>query len=231
MQEALAAKNHERRGTMQPVPTKVSNVQIYPYIPGVPIRVLPVFVDGSGTLSFGTLATHLFYDLSLLSGRAQDGGAHAGQSYYATYSGENGQTITTPWMYCCRGGDAPQFGRTIDLLGSGGGMAPSDASGSPDMAYQLHLTDVFVSMYHDPREPIEIPLIEGATALATFAGLLPGGSWKVTVDGGKRVNSLQMGARVTIAGKQANTGRHYAIPAVLVTTNAGDPAQFVEQTR
>lgn len=100
-----------------------------------------------------------------------------------------------------------------------------------DIVYEIHLTDVYVGLYHNPLEPIEIPLIEGGTAVAKFAGLLPGGTWTVTVSGGKRVNHLNVGARVTIRGKLVNTGKMFSIPGVLTTTDAGDPARFVEQRR
>lgn len=212
---------------MQPIETKVSNVQIFPYIPDAPIVVPPVFVNGSGTYSVGTLTSHAFYNLDLTSGRMQNGGVQAGQRYYATFPGANGEQVTTPWMHATRGGEQPQLARTIDMLG--GTIEP--AAGSSDIAYQLHLTDVYVSLHHDPREPIEIPLIEGGTAVATFAGLLPGGSWSVSVSGGQRVNPLRVGSAVNIRGKLINTEKPYSIPAVLVTTDAGDPAVFNQKLR
>lgn len=213
---------------MEPIPTKVHDVKVYPFI-GAPVEVPSVFVDGKGTYAVGSLTTHLFYNLDLAAGKSQHGGVHAGNRYYAIGTGEDGKSFETPWMTCTRGGDAPQFARTIDALG--GGSEAEAAASQPshsDIAYQIHLKDVFVQLAHDPREPIVIPLIENGKAIATFAGLLPGGSWSVAVAGGNRVNPLQVGARVTIGGRRIDTGKPFAVPAVLTTRNAGDPAYFVQ---
>ena len=207
---------------MQPIPRPVTNVSVYPYLPNIPIVVQPVFVDGKGTFSAGSLGTHLFYNLDLSSGEPKHGGVVAGNQYYATYTDADGNPQQTPWMQAQQGGDAPKFGRTITALGG----PQTSAAPTPDIAYQLHLVDVTVSLAHDPREPIEIPLIEGAKAIASFAGLLPGGAWSVSVSGGTRPNPLAVGMTVTISGKLANSGKGYAIPAVLSCTNDGDPATF-----
>ncbi|MEX1368721.1 MAG: hypothetical protein AB1Z98_36675 [Nannocystaceae bacterium] len=98
-------------------------------------QVQPVFVDGTGTYSVGTLTTHIFYNLDLDSGTAQHGGVHAGNKCYAIAQGPDGKTIDTPWMACTRGGDAPQLGRTIEALG--GGRPAEAAAGDPARFVEL----------------------------------------------------------------------------------------------
>ncbi len=217
---------------MTPIPSPVRNVRVYPYIPDAPIEVPPVFENGAGTLSVGTLATLIFYNLDLTSGGPRNGGVHAGVRYYAVYDGENGQNQTTPWMTCLQGGEQPRFGRTIDMQQpqpAGSARTSNDAS-QGDIAYQIHMKDVAVSLYVNPKEPLEIPLLNGGTGVATFIGTLPGGTWSVTVDGGQRVNPLIVGAGVTITGNNVFSGKPFHIPAVLRTTDAGDPAVFVQPT-
>lgn len=80
-----------------------------------------------------------------------------------------------------------------------------------------------------PNEPRSIPLIENGKGIATFAGLLPGGTWSVAVAGGERPNPLQEGMTVTIAGTNVATGKPFHIPAVFETKETGDPAEFVER--
>ncbi len=125
-------------------------------------------------------------------------------------------------MRCLQAGDAPQFGRTISMI-HGAAASPAAAS---DIVFQVHLTDVSVDMYVNPTEPLVVPIIEGGTGIATFAGLLPGGTWSVSVSGGTRVNPLHDGMRVTVRGTNVATGQPFSIPAVLVTTTAGDPEIF-----
>ncbi|MBP4045076.1 hypothetical protein JQK19_12150 [Chromobacterium violaceum] len=219
---------------MAPFPTPVTQVRVYPYIPDSPIVVPPVFTGGSGTYSVGTLTTNIFYNLDLASGEAVHGGPHAGNKYYAVCKDAAGKEFTTPWMTCLKGGPQPQFGRTTHLLhpthgtGAGSDADAGQAVASPDIAYQIHLTDVSVNAYVPPTEPLLIPLIEGGKGIATFAGLLPGGTWSVSVAGGERVNPLHAGMTATITGTNVATGRPFHIPAVFVTKEAGDPAIFVQ---
>ena len=44
-------------------------------------------------------------------------------------------------------------------------------------------------------------------------------------------NPLRVGSAVNIRGKLINTEKPYSIPAVLVTTDAGDPAVFNQKPR
>jgi hypothetical protein len=208
---------------MEPIPQPVTNVSIYPYLPDQPIEVPPVFVNGRGTYSVGTLTTYIFYNLDLNSGSPQHGGVTAGTRYLARGQDAQGKPFQAPWMHCLQGGETPRFGRTIHMLGQ------ADATtAEPDIAYRIYLGDVNVSLYVNPTEPLEVPLIEGGKGIATFAGLLPGGRWSAVVSGGKRVNQLSKGMRVTINGTNVNGGKPFHIPAVLVTEDAGDPATFLQ---
>ncbi|MCD4502130.1 hypothetical protein [Chromobacterium vaccinii] len=217
---------------MAPFPTPVTQVRVYPYIPDAPIIVPPVFTGGAGTYSVGTLTTNIFYNLDLTSGETENGGPHAGNKYYAVCKDASGKEFTTPWMTCLKAGPQPQFGRTTHLghpVQQTGADSGSDAAvASPDIVYQIHLSDVAVNAYVPPTEPLLIPLIEGGKGIATFAGLLPGGSWSVSVAGGERVNPLHPGMTATISGINVATGKPFHIPAVFITKEAGDPAVFVQ---
>lgn len=211
---------------MIPIPVPVTQVSIYPYIPQAPIRVLPVLVNGAGTYSVGTLTTNIFYNLDLTSGTQENGGVHAGLKYYAVFKDANGNETTTTWMTCLQGGPAPRFGRTISMLGNTSNDGGNDAS--PDIAYQIHLSGIDVDMAVPPTEPLLVPLIRDGNGIATFAGLLPGGTWSVAVSGGDRTNPLRNGMRVTVRGINIATGTPFAIPGTLITSDAGDPAEFVQ---
>lgn len=213
---------------MIPIPVPVTQVSIYPYIPQAPIRVLPVLVNGAGTYSVGTLTTNIFYNLDLTSGTQENGGVHAGLKYYAMFKDANGNETTTTWMTCLQGGPTPRFGRTVSMLGPHSHEAEADVAAHADIAYQIHLKEIDVDMAIPPTEPLIVPLIRGGTGIATFAGLLPGGTWSVAVSGGERSNPLRNGMRVTVRGTNIATDKPFAIPGVLVTTDAGDPAEFVQ---
>ncbi|WP_146131780.1 hypothetical protein [Chromobacterium amazonense] len=215
---------------MTPIPSPVTQVRVYPYIPDASIIVPPVFTGGAGTYSVGTLTTNIFYNLDLNSGEAIHSGPHAGNHYYAVCKDSSGNDFTTPWMTCLKGGPQPQFGRTIHLLHAAHGPATDTNSNqtvsNPDIVHQIHLSDISVNAYVSATEPLMIPLIEGGQGIATFAGLLPGATWSVSVTGGERVNPLHVGMSVTISGSNVSTGKPLHIPAVLVTKEIGDPAIF-----
>lgn len=213
---------------MEPLPIKVKNVRVYPYIPDAPIEVPPVFESGAGTYSIGSLTTHLFYNLSLTNGTPRNGGAHAGVKYYAVYDSDSEKNQATPWMTCLQGGEQPRFGRTINALQpQPPAHSAADVEPQPNIAYRVHLSNIAVDMYVDPTEPLTIPLINGASGVATFVGLLPGGTWSVTAAGGRRVNPLNVGTSVTLTGTNVASGKPFHVPAVLQTRDAGDPALFV----
>ncbi|POZ60622.1 hypothetical protein [Chromobacterium alticapitis] len=211
---------------MTPIPSPVKNVRVYPYIPDAPIIVQPVFVSGAGTYSVGTLGTNVFYNLNLTSGEAQNGGVHAGAKYYAIGQDQEGKEFTTTWLTCTQGGNQPQFGRTVHF---GPHKVGAQAENHANLAYSVHLSDVAVNVFVPPFEPLAIPLIENGKGIATFAGLLPGGSWTVSVTDGTRVNPLQDGTVVTISATNVATGKPFHIPATFVTRDSGEPAVFVER--
>lgn len=211
---------------MTPIPTPVKNVRVFPYIPDSPIIVPPVFVSGAGTYAVGTLGMNVFYNLDLTSGEAQNSGVHAGVKYYAVGLDQEGKEFTTTWLTCTKGGAQPQFGRTTHF----GPFTPgAEQEAHADIIYSIHLSDVAVNVFIPPCEPLFIPLIENGKAIATFAGLLPSGTWTVSVTGGERINPLQDGATVTISGTNVATDKPFHIPATFVTKDAGDLAVFVQQ--
>ncbi|POA97285.1 hypothetical protein C2134_15680 [Chromobacterium sinusclupearum] len=212
---------------MIPIPSPVTQVRIFPYIPDSHIIVPPVFISGTGTYSVGTLGKSIFYNLDLTAGESQNGGPHAGNKYYAICKGADGKEFTTTWLTCLKGGSTPQFGRTITL------GRPSVANGplvSNDYtrSKQVHLSDITVNAFIQPDEPLSLPLIANGNGIASFVGQFPGGFWSVTVTGGEYVNPLQVGMTVTIQGINTATGKPCFIPAIFVTEDASDPAEFVE---
>ncbi|WP_434626808.1 hypothetical protein [Chromobacterium sp. CV08] len=112
---------------MTPIPHPVKNVRIYPYIPDASAIVPPVFIDGIGTYSYGTMLMYESCYLELASGKAENGGVSAGIKYYAVYPDHSGKDFTTDWMNCTQGGAQPQFSRTVRLGPGGGQMAGQQA--------------------------------------------------------------------------------------------------------
>ena len=104
----------------------------------------------------------------------------------------------------------------------------ADADAHADIAYQIHLKDIDVDMAIPPTEPLLVPLIRGGKGIATFAGLLPGGTWSVAVSGGERANPLRDGMRVTVRSANIANGKPFAIPGALIPKDAGDPAEFFQ---
>lgn len=103
----------------------------------------------------------------------------------------------------------------------------ADVDAYADIACQIHLEDMDVDMTVPPTEPLVVPMIRGGKGIATFTGLLPGGNCSVAVSGGERSNPFRNGMRVTIRGIDIANDKPFAIPGLPVTTDAGDPAEFV----
>lgn len=208
--------------TSPAVSLPVSGVSIYPYIPDAPILVPPVFVSAAGNYSVEFLLSFVFYNLSLNSGEAKNGGPHAGGKYYARWKDKDGKEFSTPWMTCIDGGVAPKFGRTVENLPAG---APGNPAALPETSF-MSLADVSVDMYIDPIMPLTVPLIKGGSGIVSVSPVILGGGWRAVVKGGERIGPLHANMRVTVGGINAATGQPFQVPATLVTENTGDPAVF-----
>jgi hypothetical protein len=211
---------------MQPIPVKVKNVKVFPYIGGGGVGpvVEPIITGAAGTYSVGTLGLYVFYNLNLTGGKQTSSPQVHGQ-YYATGEYENGSAFATVWMYCTETGKAPQFGRTVSMVGSADAEADTQALGVPDYFKLGPLTDITVSQLFPPPAIGQLLLIQGGKGniIATRVGTphLMG----VEVAGGKRSGQLHVGMKnIIITGKNKEGN-------LLTFTNetcvaAGDPAVF-----
>ena len=208
---------------MQPIPTPVTDVAIYPYI-GVPIVVEPVITGASGTYSVGTLLTSIFYNLDIHGGTAH-GALTVGAKYYAIAKTEDGKTFQTHWMYCLTAGDTPTFGLTQNLL------KPEQAE--PSAGLDSHYIDlgavknVTVSQMFKPPAIGSVVLIDNGTGelIATRTGTphLMGFSVKNTAG-----SLLHVGmTRITITAELVSNGQRVTY-SNLVCVDAGDPAIFLQ---
>lgn len=214
---------------MQPIPRKVKNVKVYPYIDwkggGVGPVILPVIEGGSGTYAVGTLLTSVFYNLNLASGEQKTKlGIH--QRYFATGETEDGSSFTTPWLYCTNAGDKPEFGRTITLLKPENDTLHAEIL--PEYITLGPLTDITVTQSFPPPAIGEILLIENGSGnvIATRTGTPH--EMGVEVKSGNRVGQLRPGLKnIMITGKNKD-GQTFTM-GNLTCINPNEPAIFLHQ--
>ncbi|MFB9077464.1 hypothetical protein ACFFLS_18360 [Flavobacterium procerum] len=214
---------------MQPIPRKVKNVNVYPYIDwkggGIGPVILPVIEGASGTYAVGTLLTSIFYNLNLTDATQKNKlGVH--QKYFATGETEDGSSFTTPWMYCTNTSDNPEFGRTITLLKPENDTFNAEAL--PEYITLGPLTDITVTQSFPPPAIGEILLIENGSGnvIATRTGTPH--EMGVEVKSGNRVGPLRPGLKnIMITGKNKD-GQTFTM-GNLTCINPNEPAIFLHQ--
>ena len=211
------------------IPVKVKNVSIYPYLGIGPIGpvVEPVLTGASGTYSVGTLTTHVYYNLNL-SGGKPNGKLGVHQKYIAMGEYESGGQFTTVWMFCTEADASPEFGRTINMIGSGdqeAGVADAAISVPPYIKLGP-LTNITATLFFPPPAIGQMTLIENGTGniIATKVGTPH--EMGVEVISGTRVNRLSAGMHnIMITGKTKD-GQTYTSGNMTVV-GAGEPAVFL----
>lgn len=219
----------QKLNIMQPIPRKVKNVNIYPYIDwkggGVGPVILPVIEGASGTYAVGTLMTSIFYNLDLTTATQKSKlGVH--QRYVAIGETEDGTPFNTPWMYCTNAGDQPEFGRTITLLKQENDSV--DAEFLPQYITLGPLTDITVTQSFPPPAIGEILLIENGSGnvIATRTGTPH--EMGVEVKSGNRVGQLRAGFKnIMITGKNKD-GQTFTM-GNLTCINPNEPTIFLHQ--
>lgn len=211
---------------MQPIPVKVKNVKVFPYIGGGGVGpvVEPIIQGASGTYSVGTLGLSIFYNLNLTGGKQTSAPEVHGQ-YFATGEYENGSGFATVWMYCLEGGKSPKFGRTVTVGASADAETEAQPLSVPAYFKIAPLTDITVSQPFPPPAIGQRLLIQGGkgSIIGTYVGTphLMG----VEVNGGKRFPPLYAGMKNIIISGKTKEGN-------LVTftnetcVSAGEPAVF-----
>jgi hypothetical protein len=208
---------------MQPIPVKVKNVKVFPYIGGGGVGpvVEPIIQGASGTYSVGTLGLHIFYNLNLTGGKQTQAPVVHGQ-YYAMGEYEDGSGFATVWMYCTESGKAPQFGRTITMGAEEGQVQPLSV---PPYVKVGPLTDITVSQPFPPPAIGQTLLIQGGkgNVIATQVGTphLMG----VEVTGGKRSGTLYVGMKLLLITGKNKDGQLLTFGDETCLA-AGDPAVF-----
>lgn len=213
---------------MQPIPVKVKNVSVYPYLGIGPVGpvVQPVITGAAGTYSVGTLGLNVFYNLDL-SGGKQTGTLQVHGRYIAIGEYENGSPFSTVWMFCLEAGKAPRFGRTVTMGASDAAASEADAQplSVPPYIVLQPLTDITVSQVFPPPAIGQVVLIQGGkgNVIATRVGTphLMG----VEVKGGKRSPQLHTGMKNIIITGKTKDGHLYTVSSE-TCVSAGDPAVF-----
>jgi len=213
---------------MQPIPVKVKNVNVYPYVEwhggGVGPVILPVIEGASGTYAVGTLLMSVFYNLDLNVTEKPKLGIH--QRYVAMGETEDGTPFTTPWMYCNNNSNQPEFGRTITL-----NQPISDAITIgivPPYITLGTLTDITVSQLFPPPAIGQIVLIENGSGniIATRTGTPH--EMGVEVKGGQRYGNLRAGAKYIIITGKNSEGKTVTI-GNLTCLDPNEPTIFLRQ--
>lgn len=215
---------------MQPIPVKVKNVNIYPYInfngggPG-PV-ILPVITGAAGTYAVGTLGLSVFYNLNITGGK-QIEKLLVHNSYIAEGEYENGSPFTSHWMYCLDAGTSPEFGLTTTILSTIGTSAAANVSlNVPPYIVLAPLTNINVSQLFPPPAIGQLSLITNGTGniIATKFGTPH--EMGVEVKGGTRSGSLHNGmTRIIVSGKTKDG--HTVAFSGLTCLDARDPSIFL----
>lgn len=216
---------------MQPIPVKVKNVNIYPYInfnSGGPGPVIPpVITNAQGTYAVGTLGLSVFYNLNISDG-VSVGKLSVHNSYIAEGEYENGSPFTSHWMYCLDNtGPSFEFGLTTTLLSTTGTAAAANVSlNVPPYIVLAPLTNINVSQLFPPPAIGQLSLITNGTGniIATKFGTPH--EMGVEVQGGIRSGSLHNGmTRIVVSGKTKEG--HTVAFSGLTCLDARDPSIFL----
>jgi hypothetical protein len=213
---------------MQPIPVKVKNVSVYPYL-GVSIGPVaePIVTGAAGTYAIGTLGTSVFYNLDLSGGKyVGELGIH--MQYIAKGEYDDGSPFISVWMYCLENSSKPRFGRTVYLRSEGGAPGAEISPGAlsvPPYITLAPLSEITVSQLFPPPAIGQIVLIQKAKGniIATKTGTPH--EMGVEVSGGKRSGQLHLGmSRIIISGRTKDG--HMYTAAGLTCVSAADPAIF-----
>ncbi|WP_157505916.1 hypothetical protein [Flavobacterium chungangense] len=216
---------------MQPIPVKVKNVNVYPYVDwhggGVGPVILPVIEGATGTYAVGTLLMFVFYNLNLdLQSQNPKLGIH--QRYVATGETEDGTPFTTPWMYCTNDSSQPEFGRTITINKED--SEPINTGGLSDYITLGPLTDITVSQLFPPPAIGEILLINNGSGnvIATRTGTPH--EMGIEVTNGNRFGTLKAGMKNIMITAKNKEGKTFTM-GNLTCVSPSEPALFLQEFR
>jgi hypothetical protein len=226
MLKSLKSKHQNKKTIMQPIPVKVKNVSVYPYLGvGIGPVVPPVIEAAKGTYAVGTLAMSVYYNLDLSGGkRLKDIVVHG--QYIAHGEYENGSPFVSVWMYCLDAGKDPKFGRTITIGATADNPEGAGLSLSVPAYIKLGtLTDITVSQLFPPPAIGQRLLIQGGKGniIATRTGTPH--EMGVEVAGGKRFGNLSAGMKNIIITGKTKDGHNFTVTNE-TCVDAGDPAVF-----
>ncbi|WP_417939537.1 hypothetical protein [Flavobacterium sp. RS13.1] len=218
---------------MQPIPVKVKNVNVYPYVDwhggGIGPVIPPVIEGATGTYAVGTLLMSVFYNLNLDS-QSQETKLVIHQRYVAIGETEDGTTFTTPWMYCTNNSSQPEFGRTITFNKQDSEAINMGSISEPDYITLGALTDITVSQLFPPPAIGEIMLIENGSGnlIATKTGTPH--EMGIEVTGGKRFGTLRAGMKNIMITAKNKEGKTFTM-GNLTCVSPNEPALFLQEFR
>jgi hypothetical protein len=215
---------------MYPLPVKVKNVSLYPYVNwhgGSIGPVIPPVIEGAtGEYSVGSLFTNVFYNLTLEGGhRSSELAVHA--SYVAVGEMEDGTPFTSHWMYCLQNGPEPTFGLTVPAYYVPFHFTPG-AVATPPYFQVAPLTDITVSqLFPVPAIGQQLLITKGTgNLIATKTGTPH--EMGVEVTSGDCVGKFYPGLQnVIITGKNAEG--HLITLTALTCSITGESAVFLRQ--
>ena len=231
---------------MQPIPTPVTNVTVWPWIDwpqhgGLGPVIMPVITGAGGSYSVGSLLTHVFYTLDLTDVTPAYP-LKLGGRYHATVECDDGTILNTTWMTCTMAGDSPVFDRTV-TTGQDPGASPTDAPStvperqvstlppttSVDQLIMLTpLTDMTVWQVFQPPAIGSMELLSGADGHYTSTRVGTPHLMGFTVDHSADASRLHVGMRrIGVSGKRRDNGALVSMEN-LTCENAGDPAILLQ---
>ena len=215
---------------MQPIPAKVKNVNIYPYIDwptngGVGPVIPPIVKGASGEYSVGTLNTCVYYNLNVSGGEvSSEPIVHNQYTAIGEYV-DGGGTFFTPAMTCLQSGPDMQFGATqcLDI-----GRSKSGALYTPSFIKLSELSDITLSLSFQ-SQPLTVLLIQGGSGYYISAQVGNVNKSGVEVDSWQYRNpELTVGMRGIMATGTAPDGNRVSL-SNLVCVSAENPLVFIQQ--
>ena len=208
---------------------KLTDVNVYPYIPQLgPTVVPPVLTGAEGEYCVGSFLVYLNYNLDLTGGN-RTGDLDVGATYYASGKNEDGKIVLVHWMTCITAGDRPTFGLTRGLLDSSTATPQvSSADLSPYFTI-AEVEDITVVQQGLPDEPLEIILVENARGALIGTRIGTPHLTGFRIESERLSKELHVGEhRLSVNGKEVKSGKSIGL-GNLTCVDAGNPSILLQE--
>ncbi|MDA7425637.1 hypothetical protein [Thalassococcus lentus] len=122
----------------------VTDIEMYPYYPGITTEVAPIVVQGKGTLVTSSILGQQIYRLDLIDGILAEA-VRVGAAFSWVGRDEAGARISSHWLYCTASGAKPAFGAICDWSRQGATF-PLMSDAKAELIYLEELADISASL-------------------------------------------------------------------------------------